>query len=74
MALFLGLDFRKLYLVPQTYAVAENCVTDRTRRALRILFWVFAPLSLALRGESLDFASFLPLKGFEPCASFSSLC
>ncbi|CAN5410198.1 mercuric ion transporter MerT [soil metagenome] len=44
--LFLGLAFRKLYLVPQTCA-ADNCVADRTRRVQRTLFWVFVPLSLA---------------------------
>ncbi len=44
--LFIGLAFRKLYLVPQTCA-ADNCVADRTRHMQRILFWVFVPLSLA---------------------------
>ena len=45
--LFLGLAFRKLYLVPQTCAVEDSCIADRTRRVQRILFWVFLPLSLA---------------------------
>lgn len=45
--LFLGLAFRKLYVVPQSCAVDDNCIADRTRRMQRILFWVFVPLSLA---------------------------
>jgi mercuric ion transport protein len=46
--LFLGLAFRKLYLVPQNCAVEDNCIADRTRRVQRILFWIFVPLSLGL--------------------------
>lgn len=46
--LFLGLAFRKLYVVPQTCAVEDNCIADRTRRVQKILFWVFLPLSIAL--------------------------
>lgn len=46
--LFLGLAFRKLYLVPQNCTVEDNCVGDRTRRAQRVLFWIFVPLSLGL--------------------------
>jgi mercuric ion transport protein len=46
--LFLGLAFRKLYLVPQSCAVEDNCIADRTRHAQRILFWVFVPISLGL--------------------------
>ena len=45
--LFLGLAFRKLYLVPQSCG-EDNCVADRTRRVQRILFWFFVPLSLGL--------------------------
>ena len=45
--LLLGLALRKLYLVPQTCAVGDNCVADHTQRVQRILFWVFLPLSLA---------------------------
>ncbi|MBS1815474.1 MAG: mercury transporter MerT [Acidobacteria bacterium] len=45
--LFLGLAFRKLYLVPQACAAEGDCLADRTRRAQRILFWIFVPLSLA---------------------------
>jgi len=46
--LFIGLAFRKLYLVPQSCVQEENCVADRTRHVQRILFWIFVPLSLAL--------------------------
>ena len=46
--LFLGLAFRKLYLVPQSCAVEDKCVADRTRSVQRILFWISAPLSLGL--------------------------
>ena len=45
--LLLGLAFRKLYVDPQTCASEENCVADRTRRVQKILFWSFAPISLA---------------------------
>ena len=46
--LFLGLAFRKLYLVPQSCAGEDNCVADRTRHVQKILFWIFVPLSLGL--------------------------
>jgi mercuric ion transport protein len=46
--LFLGLAFRKLYLVPQNCAREENCIADRTRHLQRILFWIFVPISLGL--------------------------
>jgi mercuric ion transport protein len=46
--LFLALAFWKLYLVPQSCAVEDNCVADRTRRVQRILFWILMPLSLGL--------------------------
>jgi mercuric ion transport protein len=46
--LFLFLAFRKLYLVPQSCGVEDNCVAERTLRVQRILFWIFVPLSLAL--------------------------
>ena len=45
---FLGLAFRKLYLVPQSCSVDEKCVADRTRRAQRILFWVLTPVVILL--------------------------
>jgi mercuric ion transport protein len=46
--LFIGLAFRKLYLVPQSCAGEDNCFADRTRRVQRTLFWIFVPLSLGL--------------------------
>jgi MerT mercuric transport protein. len=46
--LFLGLAFRKLYLVPQTCAGEDDCIADRTKRVQKILFWIFVPLSLGL--------------------------
>jgi mercuric ion transport protein len=46
--LFLFLAFRKLYLVTQNCAVENTCVPDRTRRAQRVFFWIFVPLSLGL--------------------------
>jgi mercuric ion transport protein len=45
---FLVLAFRKLYLVPQSCAVDDDCIADRTRNAQRILFWVLAPVTLCL--------------------------
>ena len=45
---FLGLAFRKLYLVPHTCSIDNICVADRTRNVQRLLFWVFAPIALAL--------------------------
>jgi mercuric ion transport protein len=46
--LFLGLAFRKLYLVPQSCALEDNCVADRTRHVQRIVFWILLPLILGL--------------------------
>ena len=45
---FLGLAFRKLYLVPQSCVVDENCVSDSTRRVQRILFWALTPVVILL--------------------------
>ncbi len=45
---FLFLAFRKLYLAPQSCAVEDNCLADRTLRAQKALFWIFVPLSLFL--------------------------
>jgi len=42
--LFLGLTFWKLYLVPQSCAIGDNCIADRTRNVQRILFWVLLPV------------------------------
>ena len=46
--LFLGLTFWKLYLVPQSCAVGDDCVADRTRKVQRILFWVVFPVVFLL--------------------------
>ena len=46
--LFLGLAFRKLYLVPQSCAVEDQCIADRTRSVQRIVFWISLLLSLGL--------------------------
>jgi mercuric ion transport protein len=46
--LFLGLAFRKVYLVPQSCAQEDNCVADRTRRVQRIFFWILVPVTLGL--------------------------
>jgi len=48
MVLFLGLAFWKLYLTPQSCAVEEHCVADRTRNVQRILFWIVVPVTLGL--------------------------
>jgi mercuric ion transport protein len=45
---FLGLAFRKLYIVPQFCAPEDNCVADRTRHTQRIWFWILAPVTLGL--------------------------
>jgi len=46
--LFLGLAFRKLYLVPQICAPGEPCADPTTRRRQRLTFWVVAVLLLGL--------------------------
>jgi mercuric ion transport protein len=45
---FLGLAYRKLYLVPQSCALEDNCIAERTRHTQRILFWILAPVTLGL--------------------------
>ena len=45
---FLGLTFRKLYLVPQSCDVGDYCIAERTRKVQRVLFWVLLPLVLLL--------------------------
>lgn len=45
---FLGLAFRKLYLVPQDCNSDATCLADRTRHTQRVIFWITAPLLLAL--------------------------
>jgi mercuric ion transport protein len=46
--LFLGLAFRKLYLVPQQCAPGDNCALPATRRNQRIIFWIVSVLLVAL--------------------------
>lgn len=46
--LFLGLAFWRLYLIPQSCALEDNCVADRTRGVQRLRFWILAPLTLGL--------------------------
>jgi mercuric ion transport protein len=47
-AVFLGLAFWRLYLVPQSCTGSDGCTADRTRTVQRILFWILAPITLAL--------------------------
>lgn len=46
--LFLGLAFRKLYLVPQVCALDTNCADPRTIKRQRLTFWIVAVLLLGL--------------------------
>ena len=46
--LFLGLAFRKLYLVPRVYAPGTPCADPRILRRQRVTFWIVATLLLAL--------------------------
>ena len=55
--LFLGLAFRKLYLVPQVCAPGTPCADPTTSRRQRLLFWMVAALLLGL----LAVPSFAPL-------------
>ncbi len=45
---FLGLAFRKLYLVPHQCAPDTACAAPATRRNQRIIFWVVTVLLVAL--------------------------
>jgi mercuric ion transport protein len=54
---FIGLVFRRLYLVPQSCDTGEVCLADLTRRTQRLLFWIVAPLVLGLAASPW----FLPL-------------
>ena len=47
-AMFLGMAFWRLYLVPQSCAAIDGCVADCTRNGQRILFWILGPITLAL--------------------------
>src|SRR2546427_9718806 len=46
--LFLGLAFRKLYLVPQVCASGTSCAVPRTAKRQRLAFWIVAILLLGL--------------------------
>ena len=46
--LFLGLAFRKLYLVPQVCAPGTPCANPRAARGQRITFWLVGVLVLGL--------------------------
>jgi mercuric ion transport protein len=46
--LFLGLAFRKLYLVPQACAPGTSCADPRVRKRQRLTFWLVAALLLGL--------------------------
>ena len=45
---FLGLAFRKLYLVPRSCAVGSVCAIAATLRKQRITFWVVTAVVLAI--------------------------
>ncbi len=46
--LFLGLAFRKLYLVPRVCAPGTPCADPRTLKRQRITFWIVTTLLLVL--------------------------
>ena len=46
--LFVGLAFRKLYLVPQACATDTPCADPQTLKKLRLIFWSVAVLLLGL--------------------------
>src|ERR1700731_1812624 len=46
--LFLGLAFRKLYLVPQVCAPGTPCVDPRALKRQRLTFWIVAVLLIGL--------------------------
>ena len=46
--LFLGLAFRKLYLVPQVCAPATLCADPTTSKRQRLTFWLVAVVLLGL--------------------------
>lgn len=45
---FLGLAFRKLYLIPQVCTPGTPCANPRTRQRQRLGFWIVCSLLLAL--------------------------
>lgn len=46
--LFLGLAFRKFYLVPQVCEPGTSCANPRTAKRQRIVFWIVSVLLLGL--------------------------
>ena len=46
--LFLGLAFRKLYLVPQSCAIDASCAKPANLRKQRIIFWVVSIVVLLM--------------------------
>lgn len=46
--IFLGLAFRKLYLLPSQCAPGDACAVPATRRNQRIIFWLVSVLLIAL--------------------------
>jgi mercuric ion transport protein len=46
--LFIGLAFRKLYLVPQVCTPGTPCVDPRTIKRQRFIFWIVSALLLGL--------------------------
>ena len=46
--LFLGLAFRKLYLVPQVCEPGTSCANPRTAKRQRTVFWIVSVLLLGL--------------------------
>lgn len=46
--LFLGLSFRKLYLVPQVCTPGTPCANPRTIQRQRLTFWIVAVLLFGL--------------------------
>lgn len=55
---FLGLAFRKLYLMPQTCAVGDTCDAERTRTTQRMMFWILAPITVGLVASPLIMSFF----------------
>ncbi|MDE2621641.1 MAG: mercury transporter MerT [Betaproteobacteria bacterium] len=46
--LFLGLAFRRLYLLPQACTPGTPCAEPRVRRRQRLIFWIVTTLLLTL--------------------------
>lgn len=46
--IFLGLAFRKLYLLPRACTPGTTCAEPRTLRNQRVIFWIVAALLLVL--------------------------